>query len=384
MCASLKAVAASLLLFLVPLSRADPQAVPAECGSGASGIIASAQKIASPEGIDLLEQVDVGDQRQWISIRGRNKQNPVLLVIHGGPGTPSMPVSWTYQAPWEDYFTVVNWDQRGVGKNAPDADIDKLIKTTSLEQILEDGHAVIDHLRQRLGKEEVAILGFSWGSLVGVKLAERYPEKISVYVGVGQIGVLGGEELNRLEIIKAATTAGDQAALDAMQDLGPRATADGRLNLTMIRTLRFWGQKYNGMWYGHDSLAVMTGAATLSPLYCPAEISAFAAGSAWIAESAIMEDIALADMGLVGRLEVPVVILQGRYDLATNHDAARIWWEQLKAPHKRFISFERSAHFVMAEEPGRFFTALTTEVLPLAGGSPDFIPEPGTPVGDYR
>ena len=78
-----------------------------------------------------------------------------------------------------------------VGKNAPDADIDKLIKTTSLEQILEDGHAVIDHLRQRLGKEEVAILGFSWGSLVGVKLAERYPEKISVYGGVGQIGVLG-------------------------------------------------------------------------------------------------------------------------------------------------------------------------------------------------
>ena len=116
MCDSLKAVAASLLLFLVPLSRADPQAVPAECGSGASGIIASAQKIASPEGIDLLEQVDVGDQRQWISIRGRNKQNPVLLVIHGGPGTPSMPVSCTYQAPWEDYFTVVNWDQRGVGK----------------------------------------------------------------------------------------------------------------------------------------------------------------------------------------------------------------------------------------------------------------------------
>ena len=80
-------------------------------------IIAGLRTINTPEGIETIEHVDIGGDRQWISIRGRNRNNPVLLVIHGGPGAALMPASWAFQTPWEDYFTVVQWDQRGVGKN---------------------------------------------------------------------------------------------------------------------------------------------------------------------------------------------------------------------------------------------------------------------------
>ncbi|HEV7778354.1 MAG TPA: alpha/beta hydrolase, partial [Luteibacter sp.] len=79
-------------------------------------IIAEARKIVSPNGVEELKPVTIGGIQQWISVRGRDRRNPILLVLHGGPGSPTMPVAYTFQSPWEDYFTVVEWDQRGAGK----------------------------------------------------------------------------------------------------------------------------------------------------------------------------------------------------------------------------------------------------------------------------
>jgi hypothetical protein len=82
----------------------------------ARAIIRDARRIPSPNGIEEMRQVDLGGVPQWISVRGRDKRNPILLFIHGGPASTEMPTSWLYQSPWEDFFTVVQWDQRGAGK----------------------------------------------------------------------------------------------------------------------------------------------------------------------------------------------------------------------------------------------------------------------------
>ena len=79
--------------------------------------LADIRAIHTPEGIEVLEPLEVNGTTQWISIRGLNRANPILLVLHGGPGSPVMDMSWAYQKPWEDFFTVVNWDRRGVGKS---------------------------------------------------------------------------------------------------------------------------------------------------------------------------------------------------------------------------------------------------------------------------
>jgi len=83
--------------------------------SEATEAMAANQKVA-PGGIDELKAVEIGGIQQWISVRGNDPHNPILLYLHGGPGAPMMPESWTYQRPWEDFFTVVQWDQRGSGK----------------------------------------------------------------------------------------------------------------------------------------------------------------------------------------------------------------------------------------------------------------------------
>jgi len=355
-----------------------PETPPAPSGPGrafATQTLAAVRRIATPEGIERLEQVDVGGDRQWICIRGRHRANPVLLVIHGGPGTPAMPLSWAYQNPWEDFFTVVNWDQRGVGRNAADADREQLLPTMSLERIVSDGEAVIEHLRRSLGKERIAVLGYSWGALVGVFLAARRPELLSVYVGTGQAVSAAFEPLIHGEVLAAARRAGDEAAvreLEAMDVAAGGTGSDGVFPLEQVRALRRHAARYDGMWYGRPDLQLMTDLCSLAPEYDERDLAAWRAGSAWIVAGPLGQDLATCDLRSLRSLQVPVVLLQGRYDLATPHAAAAAWLDALDAPFKQLVSFERSAHFVMLEEPGRFLLALVQHVLPLTEGAPPF------------
>lgn len=337
-----------------------------------TGAVAAVRRIATPEGIERSELVDVGDDRQWISIRGRHRDNPVLLVIHGGPGTPTMPLAWAFQSPWEDFFTVVHWDQRGVGRNAPGADHAVLSTTASLARLLDDGEAVIEHLCRALGKARIALLGFSWGALLGVLLAERLPSRVSVYAGTGQAISPAFEPMLLALTRDAAQRAGDDEGLRELAGLDVSPQPDGSLPLPAIQVLRRVARRHGGMWRGHETLQPMLDAAVLSPEYGDADVAAFRAGSAWLGTSPLMRDIAACDLRRVTSLQVPVVLLQGRLDLATPHDAAAAWLDALHAPSKELVSFERSAHFAMLEEPGRFLLALLQHVLPHTEGPASF------------
>jgi pimeloyl-ACP methyl ester carboxylesterase len=119
MIAGSKAVLAVALVATVPLSAGLAQGeTPSKPFSRveATRIIGNARKIVNPNGIERLEKSRIDGIEQWVSIRGADRRNPVLLYIHGGPGYVSMPMSWWFARGWEDYFTVVQWDQRGAGK----------------------------------------------------------------------------------------------------------------------------------------------------------------------------------------------------------------------------------------------------------------------------
>src|ERR1700761_1793040 len=81
-----------------------------------TSIIDNVRRITSADGVDELKAIPIGGIQQWVSIRGRSRSNPILLFIHGGPASTEMPASWIFQSAWDDYFTVVQWDQRGAGK----------------------------------------------------------------------------------------------------------------------------------------------------------------------------------------------------------------------------------------------------------------------------
>jgi proline iminopeptidase len=341
--------------------------------------LADLRRIHAPEGIEVLEEVSIGGARQWISIRGRNRANPVLLFIHGGPGVPMMPMAWAYQAPWEDFFTVVHWDQRGVGKNAR-ADREALAPTLTHERLTADAEEVAAWVRGRLGKEKIVVLGYSYGTTVAMTLARRRPEWLHAYVGVGQTGGGNAEAYLYGRLLDLAAVTGNKDALRELKAIAPYPGPDRTMADTLL--VRKWARRFNGGWYGKPDLDLLFALPEWAPEYTRADVVAQEEATRWFSRT-----LTANSRGQTARapndsepgddrrsFRVPVIVIMGRHDLHTPYEPARAFFDTLESPHKRFITLERSAHVPMLEEPGMFLLTLIQEVLPLTEGRAAFVP----------
>lgn len=335
------------------------------------GRIADLQGIHTPEGIEELEAVEVNGTRQWISIRGLNRRNPILLVVHGGPGSAMLASTWSYQKPWEDFFTVVNWDQRGVGKNWSAADTARLRPTMTREQHVRDAEVIVRHVLRKLGQEKLVLLGWSWGTSFTPRLVQQHPELFHAWVGMGVAGggAPGGRDVLHERLVQIATARADTQALRELEALAPGVTG-GLQGVERALALRTWARRYDGGWYGKPNLDLFFALSDWGPEYTDAEAAAMMAATQWGTRAIVGGPGGGAPPSFA--YDVPMIFLMGRYDLHTPYASARELYDRITAPRKRFITFERSAHFVMWEEPGRFLLALINEVLPLAGGARDF------------
>ena len=340
------------------------------------GRIADLQRIHTPEGIEALEAVEVNGTRQWISIRGLNRANPILLVVHGGPGSPMLPMTWAYQKPWEDFFTVVNWDQRGVGKNWNPADTARLRPTMTPAQHVRDAEVVVRHVLKRLGQQKLVIMGYSWGTMFTPLLVQQHPELFHAWVGVGVSGgdAIAGDVLHT-RLAEIARARRDTQAMRELEAMVPGATGGPR-GIDRALALRKWARLYDGGWYGKPTLDLFFLLSDWGPEYTTAEAASLVAATQWGARAIVGGQTE--DGPRSYRYPVPMFFLMGRYDLHTPYASAKAHFDRIEAPRKRFVTFERSAHLVMFEEPGRFLVTLVNEVLPLAGGAKAFevIPEP--------
>lgn len=132
-----------------------------------------------------IKYLSLGGLDQWVMIRGENIANPLLILLHGGPGFSEMRLFRTHNAALEKHFTVVYWDQRGAGKSFDPA---IPLATMTVEQFIADLDALVDAACARTGRPKVTIFGHSWGSVLGPLYAARFPAKVAAYVGSRQIG----------------------------------------------------------------------------------------------------------------------------------------------------------------------------------------------------
>lgn len=334
--------------------------------SQVTGVIADARKIVSGKGVEELLEIPVGGTRQWISVRGRNRDNPILLVIHGGPASPEMPTSWWFQGGWEDYFTVVEWDQRGAGKTY-DANDPKVIgPTLSLGRIVADAVDVTQYLRSRYGKKKIFVLGHSWGSLVGLQLAHEHPELLYAYIGMGQVinGRLG-EHVGYETTLRIAEATGNAKAVADLKSIAPYPNADGSLPLDKINKERNWSVAFGGLTWGRKDLNYYSNLAQFAPEYTEADVAAINKGSQ-LSLGPLLPDLLNFDYSNMLEWRCPIVIFAGRHDFTTPSTVVAAWFARIHAPAKKFIWFENSAHMIMFEEPGRVLVHLVEDVRPLA------------------
>ncbi|MEG3089193.1 alpha/beta fold hydrolase [Sphingomonas sp. PB4P5] len=225
--ATIRILAAVLLLaasLFQPAHAQKAAALPAapEEFAPARAIIADVQRIVTPNGIDETLVLELGGARQVVNIRGADRANPILLYIHGGPGSVEMPMAWSFQHPWEDFFTVVQWDQRGAGRSYPLNDPATIAPTLRLERYRDDAIELIEQLSARLGQHKVFVLGHSFGSAVGLAVAQVRPDLLHAYIGMGQlIDFRENERVGMQQTLAIARERGDDEAVQAIAALRP-------------------------------------------------------------------------------------------------------------------------------------------------------------------
>ena len=320
---------------------------------------AGAQAACAGEALCQQRFVEIGGIQQWISIAGDNPANPVLLMVHGGPGIPQWPHAEHF-GPWEKYFTVVLWDQRGAGHtfgkygaSTPDV---------TLQRIAKDGVELSRYLCRTLGKKKIVVLGHSWGTLVAVRMVQQAPQLFAAYVGTGQMADFHANALIQYRTILAKARHDHATAeLQALQALGSPDPANDRQYAAY--------RKYLPTVLAPADLGYLkeerAGAAALVAAY-PKEGPNVAAGAEF-SHSRLWPYVVRADLPrTAGRLDTAYFLIQGQGDLMAATPQAVHYFKVVKAPDKALVVIPHAGHFALMTAPEPFLDALVRKVRPVA------------------
>ncbi len=342
--------------------------------SETAAIIANARKILTPKGLERSRTVRIGGIDQWVSIRGRDDRNPLLLVIDGGPGYVLMPESWWISRDWEEYFTVVHWDQRGTGKTLLINDRAKLAPTMTLARCVSDAEEMVSWLRHESGKHKIFVLAHSAGTYVGLQLALRHPDWLYAYIGVGQMADMPESERRGWAFaMAAARRSGNSEAIRQLQSIAPYFAPGHPNTLKDLYLQRRWVGYFGGVMayrHGNDADSDLS---KLSPDYTAEELQHIYDGNQF-AERFLLADLVDGDWSVIRTLRCPLFLFEGRHDYNANSQLAWEWFQKVQAPTKRFVWFEDSGHMPMTEEPGKFALSLVRFVRPIAAEVGDAAP----------
>lgn len=336
-------------------------------------IIRELRRIVSPHGVERSEAVRIGGIDQFVSLRGADRRNPVLLILHGGPGFPTAPMAWFATRGLEEYFTVVHWDQRGAGKTHLLNDPKAVAPTMKPERFVDDAEALVAWLRKEFSKDKVFVLGTSWGSYVGLEFARRRPEWLHAYIGMGQAAnIPESERRGYAYALDAAKKAGNREAVAELLSIAPYAEPGKPIPLDDIRIERKWSDFFGGV-MAYRVRQIDGIAARLSPDYSDEETRRVYEGNGY-SQDFLFSPVLSVDFTHVTRLDCALIVLAGRHDRTVNSYVAHEWFERVQSPFKRFVWFENSAHEVMMEEPGKLLVTLVTHARPLAAAAGDVAP----------
>lgn len=302
-----------------------------------------------------VEQILIGGISQGIAVTG-DPAKPALLMLHGG-GLPLPGVASKDDYPvLSENFLVVYWDQRGTGLSANGNHNTDDMK---IGNFLSDVQEITEYIKKTYDKEKLYLLGHSWGSMLGIRSVIEHPENYYAYIGVSQqLRVTLSDELVHEHLVTLATDQGDDSLRQKLEELGPPP-----YELDRWLQLRELAARNGGLVSGEGEmgllglLARMFGSFFGNPDYGMFEMFRVQRNMNSVM-SYIYDDMLSYDMTEITSVEVPVVLFHGQHDLNSHPDIAHEWFDNLESSNKVWISFEKSAHMPMWEEPEKFQTEL--------------------------
>jgi pimeloyl-ACP methyl ester carboxylesterase len=314
---------------------------------------------AHKKGVAVNEKslISLGGEKQYVEITGASNLKPVLLFIHGGPGWPQTPFLRYYNADIAKNFILVSWDQRGCGKtylNNPNPE------NMTLQQIVADAHQLTAYLKDKFQQQKIYIAGFSWGSIVGLQLAQQYPEDYEAYIGISQvINMKKGMEVSQLWLTDQATKAKDTATLQVLQKLKSKDTAYCKTDMDCFMKQYELLNKYKGATYNDSIAALEQKIMTMYDDYKGYDWNkAFAFSS-----SRLAKDMFAADFTKIESLKIPVYFLSGDHDWLVPSVITNLFIDNVSAPNKKLFQFKNSGHNLLEEEAGEFNETIMYKII---------------------
>jgi pimeloyl-ACP methyl ester carboxylesterase len=309
--------------------------------------------------------IGIGGVQQGFFIRSENQKNPVILFLHGGPGSPELALLYRYEVSerLEKYFTVCYWDQRGAGMSFSNS-IDTA--TMTLEQLIEDTSQITEYLKHRFNQEKIYLMGHSWGTYLGIKTIEKHPENYLAYIGIGQVtNQVESEKLAYDYMLQYAMEINDKAAVKKLEKFNRNAPDFPNQNyIGAVRSPLM--NKYGiGIMRDNFSMAKLIKDLLLFKGYTVSEKIKFMQGMSfsltYLWENVTDDNLFESSVSF----QVPVYITHGKYDYQVSYTLSREYFEKIEAPEKSFFTFEKSAHSPNGEEPEKFVQIVREIALKL-------------------
>jgi pimeloyl-ACP methyl ester carboxylesterase len=339
-------------------------------------------EVTTPRGVGDAKSVQeesfvrIGAIEQWITVKGSDSNNPIILFLHGGPGEALSPYADAMFAGWEKDFILVQWDQRGAGrtfgKSGP-----SIAPTLTLDRMTKDGIEVTEYLIRHLGKRKIILVGGSWGSMLGIYMAHARPDLFYAYVGSAQIrNWPENMSASYAHLLQMAEAAKDEKSVATLKQIGP---------FPWNTLLPQWGlfQQVKGLYQAKVTTAP-DAPIQISPAYASAaereqysEADQTSFFQFWAGRQPKTKSDVIAlpmagplmhvDLPALGtKFEIPIFIVQGAEDLHALPDVARAYFDSIRAPQKEFYLVAGTGHEPSVASLERIHAVLLEKIRPLA------------------
>jgi pimeloyl-ACP methyl ester carboxylesterase len=301
--------------------------------------------------------VNLGGIEQWITIRGADRANPVLLIVHGGPGDAQSSLGSVY-AIYEKDFTLVQWDQRGAARtfgrnpNSP----------PQPERVELDGVELAQYLCNYLEKKKILLLGHSWGTYLAIGMVQKRPDLFAAYIGTGQVGSWRANLQAQFNFLLAkARAANDRKRIEQMETIGTPNPNDANQYFSWWSMRNPYMPADDAKWFQE-----LREIARSDPQFTDEFMKTFGDGMTYSGRTTVSYMLATELPTTANEIGVPLFVIQGKEDMVTPTSVAIKYFRVVKAPKKKLVLIDHAGHFALVTHREEFLAALVKYVRPLA------------------
>lgn len=297
--------------------------------------------------VAFLEPVLIGNQSQWIMANGKSLDNPVLLWLHGGPGSSQMPVGRFFNSNLEEDFIVVHWDQRGAGKSNPE-NFDE--NTMTIDRYLQDVHEMTAYLKERFQKNRIFLVGHSWGSQIGIMAVSTYPEDYHGYFGVGQMTSHNKQtEFSYFELEKRILESNNQKDASLLSKIGKPPIRNHDRYIQYTRLLAKYGMNMDVSFFKLAFIGAGSGIYTIKDFLQWTNGANRGSGPMW------KDTVNWSVQDYLPKIQVPCFFIFGEEDFNTPYVVFQEALEDYPALKEKIKIIPKSSHTPFFSKPYLFY-----------------------------